>query len=233
MLAEAMSPPEKGKQAIEEDVARDVISALRSVVQSGTGSVVASNSYQVAGKTGTNGIERDGKNIINSAWFVGFTPQIATSVMFVAGDDGNGSLDAYARPGDSAFFGGTYPARMWRDYMQVAMEDRDWESFPEPGNVNLGNERVGQVYVPPAPRTEAPTTTRTQESTRTSEPSQTQTGEASAPETTQASEAPSAPGTTQPATQPASQQPTQQQPTQPAPTRTSHPRLAAGTSPWM
>ncbi|GAA1397941.1 transglycosylase domain-containing protein [Luteococcus peritonei] len=221
--------PTKGTQAIEEDVARDVISGLRSVVQSGTGSVVSSRNYQVAGKTGTNGIDRDGKNVITSAWFVGFTPQIATSAMFVAGDDGNGSLDAYRRPGDSAFFGGTYPARMWRDYMRVAMEGRDWQSFPEAGNVNLGQERVGQVHVPPATRTAQPTERGTQQQ---SQPSQSATEAASsapaatsqapatsqpaatsqAPATTQPAATTRAPATTQPATQAAAPRTTQAAP---------------------
>ena len=86
----------------------------------------------MAGKTGT----KDVKDDIISAWFVAYTPQISTAVMYVAGDDGNGDLDGFARPGDSTFFGGTYPALTWADYMQTAMEDLPVEDFDEPAYVN-------------------------------------------------------------------------------------------------
>ncbi|MEL4356303.1 MULTISPECIES: transglycosylase domain-containing protein [unclassified Luteococcus] len=142
----------KGKQSVEKGIARDVTSALTSVVSSGTGGRVSGMGFEVAGKTGTNGVERNGKNIITSAWFTAYTPQISTAVMFVAGDDGNGSLDNYRQPGDSAFFGGTYPAMVWRDFMKVAMEGQDEKSFPEAANVNYGEEK-GRVYVPRPSRT--------------------------------------------------------------------------------
>ena len=82
----------------------------------------------MAGKTGT----KDVKDDITSAWFVAYTPQISTAVMYVAGADGNGDLDGFARPGDSTFFGGTYPAMTWADYMEVAVEDLPVEEFDEP-----------------------------------------------------------------------------------------------------
>ncbi|ROR54708.1 membrane peptidoglycan carboxypeptidase [Luteococcus japonicus] len=225
----------KGKQGIEQDVARDVTSALRSVVSSGTGGRVANMGFQVAGKTGTNGIERDGKNIITSAWFTAYTPQISTSVMFVAGDDGNHSLDAYARPGDSAFFGGTYPAMMWRDYMKVAMEGQDYESFPEAANVNHGQER-GKVYVPPSPKPSATSTESSDGGQATQQPSATATAEqSSAPATTTPAETTpvtsTAPQTTAPAQTVTSAPPKVTQPTQPpAPQGNRGTNSDAGTS---
>lgn len=131
--------PTTGKQTIDKGVAGDVVSALTSVVQEGTGTRVSNLGFEVAGKTGTNGVERNGQNIINSAWFVGTTPEISTAALFVAGNDGNGSLDSYKRYSDTAFFGGTYPAMMWASYMKVAMEGRNGDrSFPERGYVNGG-----------------------------------------------------------------------------------------------
>jgi membrane peptidoglycan carboxypeptidase len=56
--------------------------------------------------------------------------------MYVAGNDGNGDLDKYARPGDSTFFGGTYPALTWADYMKSATKGQAVKQFPDPAYVN-------------------------------------------------------------------------------------------------
>ena len=82
------------------------------MVDGGTGRAAQSLNRPVAGKTGTKDREDD----IVSAWFVGYTKQISTAVMYVAGKGGNDDLDPYARPGDSTF-GGTYPALTWAEYM--------------------------------------------------------------------------------------------------------------------
>ncbi|MGM9269316.1 hypothetical protein ACTFJF_05055, partial [Campylobacter jejuni] len=65
--------------------------------------------HHVAGKTGTSGVGHG----VTSAWFVAYTKQITTAVMFVAGDSGNENLDRYAREGATGFHGGDYPARTW------------------------------------------------------------------------------------------------------------------------
>ena len=88
----------------------------------------------VAGKTGTKDrTNDDGSSDVVSAWFVAYTRQISTAVMYVAGNDGNGDLDIYARPGDSTFFGGTYPALTWADYMKTATEGQAGQAVPGPG----------------------------------------------------------------------------------------------------
>ena len=89
----------EGTQAIEENVAANVTDALTSVVEEGTGTKASQLKRPVAGKTGTNGVD----DSITSAWFVGYTRQISTAVMYVAGDSGNENLDAYKKPGDKTF----------------------------------------------------------------------------------------------------------------------------------
>ncbi len=96
-------------RAVSGDIADDVTFALSNVVEQGTGRTVQTLNRPVAGKTGT----KDVKNDITSAWFVAYTKQISTAVMYVAGDSGAADLDKYRRPGDSTFFGGTYPALTW------------------------------------------------------------------------------------------------------------------------
>ena len=128
--------PEK-KRAVTEDIAHDVTFALSNVVEQGTGQAVQTLERPVAGKTGTKDrTNDDGSSDVVSAWFVAYTRQISTAVMYVAGNDGNGDLDNYARPGDSTFFGGTYPALTWADYMKTATKGQAVKEFPGPAYVN-------------------------------------------------------------------------------------------------
>ncbi len=147
----------KPKSAFESDVAADVTHALSAVVDEGTGRRVSVLDRPIAGKTGTAGV---GDKII-SAWFVAYTKQISTAVMFVAGDDGVGNLDPYARPQDKAFFGGSYPAQVWAEYMKVATKDQPVEEFPKPGWVNGGKPSSPTPKSKPTP-TPSATPTQTQ-----------------------------------------------------------------------
>jgi len=112
-------------QAIEENVAANVTDALTSVVEEGTGAKASQLNRPVAGKTGTNGVD----DAITSAWFVGYTRQISTAVMYVAGDSGNENLDAYKKPGDKTFFGSGYPLTTWVEYMQTATKGQEVKQF--------------------------------------------------------------------------------------------------------
>ena len=68
---------------------------------------------------------------MSSAWFVGYTPQMATAVMYVRGD-GDDQLDGWL----PSYFGADYPARTWTAIMQQDMEGLDVEEFPEPAHVD-------------------------------------------------------------------------------------------------
>ena len=139
--------PKPSKQTIEADISHDLSYALQSVVEEGTGRIVADFDHHVAGKTGTSGVG-DG---VTAAWFVAYTKQISTAVMFVAGDSGNENLDPYAREGATGFHGGDYPARTWRDYMETAMKGMPDESFADPDWVNLSGKHYGEAKRPEVP----------------------------------------------------------------------------------
>ncbi|HEY6666294.1 MAG TPA: transglycosylase domain-containing protein, partial [Propionibacteriaceae bacterium] len=154
--------PEK-RRVVSEDIAHDVTFALSNVVQEGTGSAVQTLDRPIAGKTGTKDRKNaDGSSDIVSAWFVAYTRQISTAVMYVAGNSGTGDLDNYARPGDSTFFGGTYPALTWADYMKVATKGQAVKEFPKPAYVNRDEvpqpSQTAQETLQPTdePTTEAP-----------------------------------------------------------------------------
>lgn len=111
----------QGDQTIEKDIATEASFALEGVARSGTGRVVGSLGYPVAGKTGTRS---DGVKT-TAAWFVGYTKQITTAVNYVAGDSGYDDLHDYAY----SFTGGGYPAQTWLAYMTKAMKGLPSEGF--------------------------------------------------------------------------------------------------------
>ncbi|MSS44781.1 penicillin-binding protein [Cutibacterium sp. WCA-380-WT-3A] len=139
--------PRPSKQAIQADISHDVSYALQSVVEEGTGRIVSDFDHHVAGKTGTSGVGGE----VTAAWFVAYTKQISTAVMFVAGDSGNDDLDPYAREGTTGFHGGDYPARTWLDYMQTAMDGMPDKPFAEPDWVNLSGKHYGSTRRPQVP----------------------------------------------------------------------------------
>ena len=139
--------PSPSEQAIEADISHDVSYALQSVVEEGTGRIVADFDHHVAAKTGTSGVGDE----VTAAWFVAYTKQISTAVMFVAGDSGNEDLNRYAREGASSFYGGGYPAQTWVDYMATAMKGMPDESFADPDWVNLSGKHYGETKRPEVP----------------------------------------------------------------------------------
>jgi len=162
------------KKAVSADISRDVTYALSNVVEQGTGTTVRTLDRPVAGKTGTKDVDDD----ITSAWFVGYTPQISTAVMYVAGDGGTADLDDYARPGDSTFFGGTYPALTWGAYMETAMKDLPVKQFDEPAYVNRDSAPQQTWSARPEPtKTREPTTEAPTSTEPTEEPTQRPTTE--------------------------------------------------------
>ena len=105
--------------------------------------------------------------IRDSAWFVAYTKQISTAVMFVAGDGGTDDLDPFHAPDNPTFFGGTYPARTWAAVMEVAMKGKEHERFAGRQGVNLWGKHHGEdiddhsVPATPHPRSTAGTATPT------------------------------------------------------------------------
>jgi penicillin-binding protein 1A len=110
--------PEQSK-AIEPDVARMVSGILEQVVVRGTGKDAALD-RPAGGKTGSAQRNTD-------AWFCGYVPQLATAVWVGfaqprADRNGRRELVSMSSPNTRiTVFGGTYPAAIWRSYMQGAL----------------------------------------------------------------------------------------------------------------
>ncbi|MBC7373014.1 MAG: transglycosylase domain-containing protein [Frankiales bacterium] len=141
-------PAQQCKQVLEQPVADTVTQILSGVIDGNTPGRTgraASIGRPAAGKTGTT----DGSR---AAWFVGYTPQLATAVWM--GDPGG------AAPGEpvkmmrnvtingryySQVYGGTLPAPIWASTMRGALEGVPVVPFAEPDrSVALGQ----QVDVP-------------------------------------------------------------------------------------
>jgi penicillin-binding protein 1A len=87
---------------------------LEGVIQSGTGTAAQLPGWTVAGKTGTT-------ENFGDAWFVGFTPNLVTAVWVGYPDRLVPMLSQYH---GRAVAGGTYPALIWKAFMQKALPYR-------------------------------------------------------------------------------------------------------------
>ncbi|MEU1532267.1 transglycosylase domain-containing protein [Streptomyces fagopyri] len=120
----------KSKEAFSPEVADNVTDVLKTVVDKGTGTAARLTGRQVAGKTGTT----DGNK---SAWFVGYTPQLSTSIgMYRLDDDASSKnrtfLEMYGTGGEKKIHGASFPAQIWHDYMEDALKGQKVENFPTP-----------------------------------------------------------------------------------------------------
>ncbi|MBZ5738166.1 transglycosylase domain-containing protein [Nocardioides mangrovi] len=173
--------------AIKEDVAADTSYALQNVVENGTGSAAQALGRPAAGKTGT---ATNGNDQVSSSWFVGYTPQLATAVMYVRGK-GNEQLDGWLPDynGQAGYFGANYPTRTWTAVMQQDMEGVPEEDFPEPANLDGEAPSEGhEPYTPPPSPTKKPTNTPSE--TPSDTPSDTPTESTSPSDTASPSDSP-------------------------------------------
>ena len=173
------------KQAFSSDVADTVNFALRKVVTDGTGFAARGLGRPAAGKTGTTN-----RNL--SAWFAGYTPQLAAAVMLVKdGKDGN-PVSMSGVGGLKTVTGGSYPARIWTAFMKAALKGQAVEQFVEPANLPTATPSVSpSVTVSP---TTSPSATSSPTASPTTSPSTSPSPTATSPTPT------SSPSATPPAT---------------------------------
>jgi membrane peptidoglycan carboxypeptidase len=130
------------ERAFRPDIANEVTYDLTQVVTSGTGATASNLGRPAAGKTGN----QEGL----TAWFIGYTPQLVTSVAFKRelGNDKLAPLNYVA--GMPVFTGAGYPTSIWTAYMTAALAGEPIEYFPD------------RPYVTPSPTpTYSPTPTPT------------------------------------------------------------------------
>ncbi len=150
-----------GQQTIDENTADLVNHALQSVVANGTGRPAQALGRPVAGKTGST-------DEYLSAWFAGYTPQLATAVTFSKDDRAGNPVSLSGTGGMPQFYGSGFPARVWTAYMIGALEGTPVQQFttptafpagagllPAPQPTPIQPDPPAPAPAPPAP-TEAP-----------------------------------------------------------------------------
>lgn len=109
----------RGTQVLKPPVARATTDILMGVISQGTGTA-ADIGRPAAGKTGTSQLNRD-------VWFVGYTPQLVTSVWVGYPTEKTIMVDG------SRAFGGTVAAPIWASYMKRALAGKPKSDFPKAG----------------------------------------------------------------------------------------------------
>lgn len=143
-------------QTFDAGVMADTTYAMTQVVTRGSAKPYVSQiGRDIAGKTGTS-------NDNKSAWFVGFTPQIATAVsLSQVGENGKdvveitpwGTTASGSAVSRSGVTGATWPSALWTAYMTPVLQLERYATptpFPARANVNV------QAQPTPEPTTEAP-----------------------------------------------------------------------------
>ncbi|MEV6167756.1 transglycosylase domain-containing protein [Streptomyces sp. NPDC051954] len=153
------------KEAFTADVADNVTDVLKTVVDKGTGTNAQLTGREVAGKTGTT----DGNK---SAWFVGYTPQLSTSITMFRYDDDETKknrtfLEMYGTGDQESIHGASFPAQIWHDYMESALKGQPSVDFPTANP-------IGKIVNEPTP-TPTPTITETEEESPTPTPTPSET----------------------------------------------------------
>jgi len=110
----------KSAQAIDSAVAFLTTDILKGVITKGTGKA-ANIGRPAAGKTGTTQEYRD-------AWFVGYTPDIATAVWVGYPDSQREMKSVHGK----AVTGGSFPAQIWSRFMRAAHKGIEPHPFEQP-----------------------------------------------------------------------------------------------------
>ena len=124
----------KPRQVLSQTNAEIVTDILQKVVQYGTGKRAALADRPVAGKTGTTENYGD-------AWFVGYTPQMVVAVWVGYPNTLRPMLTEFH--GDPVA-GGTYPALIWKSFMESALRYKNEAplSFPAPNTPGSETRRL-------------------------------------------------------------------------------------------
>ena len=113
------------QEVFSKEVMADLTYALKGVVTGGTGAAALALGRPAAGKTGTSQSNA-------SAWFSAYTPQIAASVAFFR-DNATQSLNGIG--GMTSVTGGSFPARIWTQFMKGALKGEPVMDFPAPASI--------------------------------------------------------------------------------------------------
>ena len=129
----------QAQEVFRKDVIADLTYALNQITIKGTGAVVGARlNRPAAGKTGTS-------NDNASAWFNGYTPEVAASVAFYR-DNATESLNGIG--GLTSVTGGSFPARIWAEFVKGYLGKAPIQDFPPAANIG-GTEPLNFINAVP------------------------------------------------------------------------------------
>ncbi|MER6317244.1 transglycosylase domain-containing protein [Streptomyces sp. NPDC001581] len=168
--------PPKPQRAMDNAVADNITEVLQNVVKNGTGKEAKKLGRPAAGKTGTTDENK-------SAWFVGYTPELSTSVVLFRTDPNSQDRKLQSMNGVGAIpsiHGGDIPAEIWTQYMRDALKDAPIKQFPEPEDVGVTADSAGAPSpTPSAPASPSPSPSTTPPSSPTPSPTPSKGGKPS------------------------------------------------------
>jgi membrane peptidoglycan carboxypeptidase len=129
----------QAQEVFRKDVMADLTYALNQITVKGTAAVVGARlNRPAAGKTGTS-------NDNASAWFNGYTPEVAASVAFYR-DNATQSLNGIG--GLTSVTGGSFPARIWAEFVKGYLGKAPIQEFPPASNIG-GTEPINFINAVP------------------------------------------------------------------------------------
>ncbi|TGN74963.1 penicillin-binding protein [Streptomyces bauhiniae] len=135
----------KSKQVMDSSIANNVTDVLENVIQNGTGQNAKALGRTAAGKTGTTDENK-------SAWFVGYTQQLATSVaMFRENPKDHRLLSMNGTAGTDSIHGGDIPTSVWTEYMMAALKGKNDPGFPDAIKIGKIHNEAGAPTPTPKP----------------------------------------------------------------------------------
>ncbi|MFE4971761.1 transglycosylase domain-containing protein [Kitasatospora sp. NPDC056651] len=208
-------PEHKATEALDRQIADSVTDVLRDVISPrGTGAAALDLNRPAAGKTGTTD-----SNL--SAWFAGYTPELATTVgLFRENPKTHAKEPLAGTAGFTRINGGAFPTRIWTAYMTAALDGAPTQDF----DLQTGPAAPTGPIFPTAPVSTSPSAT----TTPSTGPTATEPAPAQTPSTPTTTEAP-ATGPAAPSPQPP--KPTDPEQPSPAPKPTPRPTRPTGGGP--
>lgn len=141
----------KPTEAMPSEVADNVTDTLENVIKKGTGMNALALGRTAAGKTGTTDSNK-------SAWFVGYTQQLSTSVaMFRENPKTHTLLSMNGTAGVESIHGGDIPTKVWTEYMKSALKGTQDTPFPKPVKIGDVHDELGAPASPSPSVTASPT----------------------------------------------------------------------------
>ncbi|WP_371481352.1 transglycosylase domain-containing protein [Kitasatospora sp. NBC_00315] len=156
-------PDHEASAALDRGTADAVTGVLRDVVSArGTGAAALDLGRPAAGKTGTTDANL-------SAWFAGFTPELATTVSLFRENPKTHAKESLAgTAGLSRINGGAFPTEIWTAYMTDALDGTRTQRFDlQP---TRGNTQPTQAHSPGTAPAATPTTQPARSGTPTPTP---------------------------------------------------------------